>query len=609
MVNVRYVSLAVFLILFVVPPLFPLHFFPAGTFWNEWLAGMLVLLSWALVWADSTNKVVISHAIVPWGLWGVALLLSILNAHYLVSGPAYMAGIFWLIGVLALFLIGTLRKWIGSERLIIYIAVTLLLSGLLQSVLGLARFFGLLAWFSPWLASVPGHRMAGLLNYPTITGFSVWLSIYATVYLFWKRLVGWTGLIVAMIPMAVAVIATGDRSSILYATALIIISILTIARFSRSVVHHGESFGEAEAVSDSGRKLAGTGIACLIVILAVPAYGGLNTLWFGPSKYSAHTQHVTAPVKNFERGNERFSGIRLSEFKKAIHVARSHPFFGVGPGNYAFQSFRLDSVIKGTVREGTVNTHSHNIFSMVLAENGIIGLCSLLFGVGLLLVWWWKLGASSESLFLGASLGAFFAFSNIEYPLWYLNFLVIFVVLCGLVAPISEKRIDFGWIKPAVAALTLIVGSLVALNMAFGFEEIARVNQSRNLTDKDVNKLAGWSADRLMEPYAMLVMEQYTLPQPKDIDRHLHIDEKLISYRPMPKALLDKAIFLLFKGKNQEACALAERTSFSYPYVLKEYGAEMHQYVERHEKLPGDPARLAPCLNKGKALWDAQWKN
>lgn len=596
-------SIFFFSLIFIIPPIVPVHLFPMGSFWTEWSAGVLVILAWSFLWLNGERKAGLSHSILPWLLWGGALFVSAYFAKYYLPSPVYMALIFWAIGALALLMVGELKREYGFVPLVLFVAQVLLLSGLLQSLLGIARYYGLLSWFTPLLHPLSSNRMNGLINYPTIAGFSLWLSIYAAVYLFWKKKITWYGLVLAAIVMGSAIIATGDRSSILYGTAMLVLALVNAIRLS----------GKNASVTSLHIKQFVLPVLALGVLFALlyPATHKADAVVGGYMSELGYMHRDSGLNQGFSRRKgETFIGLRGSEFEKAIYLARSHLWAGVGPGNYPYQSFRLDSVLKNTVREGTINSHSHNIFSMILIEEGVLGLIALVVGMCLLGVWWWRLGANSESAFLGAMLASFFIFSNLEFPLWYLNFLVIFLIVAALTAPVADKRFDHSWVKPSLAIVMLVVGLGIALNMGNTFKvlsyDLARPNL---LSEADKNRLVSITADRFMQEYALFVYERRALPLPVGMDSQLKVLNRIIHTFPISKALLDKAILLQFKGQFDQACNLARQTAYSYPTVLIQFSELLGEYRDMKKKLPHDPSALKPCFEEGKAGWKKQWGN
>lgn len=588
------------LLVFFIPPIIPFHRFPLTSFWNEWSSGVIVLLAWAISWLSWSKRVVITLLIIPWMVWGAAWLLAALLGEYEMIGPVYWTALFWVVGALTLIVVGELKSRFGRSYLLTAIAIALLFSGLFQSIFGLLRFYGLLTWFSSFFVPTMDDRMLGLLNYPTITGFSIWLSLFGALYLFWRGKIRRFGLIISILIMGFAIIATGNRSSILYGFCFLALGLITYIRARAS--------GTVGAFNRN-RLLSSIIVASLLLCFMVPLFSKLNRFMSSHLDALGYIQRHGSISQAFERKSGDFWGIRGSEFRKAIYLAKSHFWTGVGPGNYPYQSFRLDSVLQGTVREGSVNSHSHNIFSMILAEEGIVGIIALSIGIFILLAWWWRMGANYESCFVGSVLAVFLVYSNLEYPLWYLNFLVIFLIFSAVAAPTVEMGIDNAWVRPLLAITTLVVGGLVAVNFAQGFEQVSSVQSHQNLDGESLNKLSEWAVDRFMEPFVLLVLERYTFPQPEHIKSQLRRANKEIHRLPMPKALLDKAILLDFQGHSSRACALAKRTANSYPHVLDLYASEMSEYMSRKGKLPANPLALNKCFDSGYLQWKAQWKH
>lgn len=590
------ISLIFVCLSFLIPPFIPVHLSPEGSFWNEWVAGVLIILAWGVAWFEFSRSITFSKALGLWVIWGVVLLISASVAHYSMISAAYMVGLFWIIGCLCLFTAAAIKVRFGLSSVVHVISVVLLFSGIAQSILAIARFYGFLAYFSGWLAPIRHvTRLAGLFNYPTIQGFSIWLSVAALVHLFWKRRIGWPGLIIGMAPMACAIVATGDRSSVLYFLTLLCVGVIAIWR---------QSIGSGESLLSPRftHNFFGTAAVGVMLLLALPAYNHFDQAVGAKLGGLGYIDRHTVGDKSFSRGKSSFWGIRGSEFRKALYLSRKHFWLGVGPGNYPYQSFRLNSILKGTVREGTVNTHSHNIFSMILAEEGIAGIVVLVLAMILLGRWWWRQKMGPDAFLLGTVLGLFFVFSNLEYPLWYLNFFIIFMFFCGLLAPTKLASTDHGWVKPLLAAVTLIVGGGVALNMANGFREISAIAQRENVTGKDLAVLSGWSVDRFMAPYALLIKEKYVVPLPQNAGHELLDANRMMYHLPMPKAMLDKAIILVFEGHDKAACTLVKKVAYSYPRVNQQYQVLMDAYKKLDAKLPGDPEILKRCIDAGAAL-------
>jgi O-antigen ligase len=86
------------------------------------------------------------------------------------------------------------------------------------------------------------------------------------------------------------------------------------------------------------------------------------------------------------RGGEGLTPLvlRVKNWEVAIRVFRSHPFFGVGPGNFgdAFTGYLVPGMNE--------TVFAHNSYLQAMAECGLAGLALVLAGTGWLL---WKMGS------------------------------------------------------------------------------------------------------------------------------------------------------------------------------------------------------------------------
>lgn len=589
-------SLVILLALVSVPPLIAVHLPPLGSFWNEWLAGVLAILCWGFAWAAKESTLYISAALLPWAAWGIALSVSALFNKYFFSAAIFHYGIFWFVGLLVIFGVASLKRYFSFERVCLFLASAMMFSGLVQAMLGLARHFGLLKTYSIYLAPVGHERLAGLLNYPTTQGFSLWLSLVAATYLLLKRRISPVFCFVLEFIISVSIVATGDRASILYWAAVVSVFLILMLR------------ARGQVLGDALRQWK-KGITILTAVLL------LGVFFLRPivSVLSSAPEATAEPAKltlqdGFER--KRMLGIRWTEFKKAMVVLRQNPILGVGPGNYPYHGFILDNEIKNSVREGTVNSHTHNIFSMVMAEEGALGLLVLCLSLGAIAIWCWRLGVTAEAFFSTAIIALFFVFSNLEYPLWYLNFLTIFLIFFTLVSPAREFAIDNPRLKQSVAVLATAICMVVAVNIASGFSQISRIASQHIATARSVNTLSAMLGDHILGPYAGKIVEQATNPEVINARGQLKLANRLVHFMPMPVVLVTKALLLDFLGDKKEACALAVKTANSYPIALDQYKTIMMHYKSIPAAIKGQhPQELEPCFGKGVASWRTQGKN
>ena len=590
----------IFLIgILLIPPLCPVHTNPITSFWTEWLAGVLMLAGWGFLFLGNRERFPAPLAALPWLAWGLSLGLSTVTNHYALWSSPIFAGTFWVMGLLSLLFGAELAMRLGRERIITIVAYIMAVSGILQAVLGLLRYYAVLSRLSIYLRPLKESRLEGLFNYPTLTGFSLWLSLAALVYLFYKRRIGWVLLAVGSLIMTVPVVATGNRSSILYWLSLVSVSILVWVRGKKSTRQTSEV--------QAKRIFGGLAVITMVVVISFPSFRAFDRMMGAYMKSMGYPERSQSFDQRYHRKQGDFWGMRWAAFRKAIILAKKAPLFGIGPGNYSYNNFLLND-LPFSIREGTIDTHTHNIFSMLLAEEGGVGLIVLIIGCCLLAWWWWQMGASLEAAFSGIVLADFFIYSNIEYPLWYLNFLVIFMVFCGFVSPIKVEKLRMPTLKSVTAVVLLAVGGFLSWYVAYGYLEISSINLNEIASMKSARKLEKWFASPLWAAEAGLAFEQVTLASPQDIPDQLSLAQQVIERLPTPPALLHKIILLDFQNKQKEACALAYKTASSYPTVAGSFQRLLSGYTADPKGHTARLKRLQSCFNRGVESWKAQWE-
>jgi len=198
---------------------------------------------------------------------------------------------------------------------------------------------------------------------------------------------------------------------------------------------------------------------------------------------------------------------RLQEWSKAWSIFLDYPW-GVGFGNYARYSFvyQLESGLPAQITW----SHAHNIVFHFLVELGVWA-----FPLLLLAIWVLKgalgrcLRNNVDGLVVAAVLLIFCVHSLLEYPLWYMNFLALFLSFLAIYMPVV-KRLS-GSILRVVAACGVVLGVAVV----FGYSSLAgyvyptkdsRVNLQRmqELIEYSLNPALDWPADKVLMEYLVV---------------------------------------------------------------------------------------------------------
>ena len=112
----------------------------------------------------------------------------------------------------------------------------------------------------------------------------------------------------------------------------------------------------------------------LLILVLLAGFLGTNFL----VEFASHPSHGNDPFGS--SGREIF-------WANAIKIWQAFPLFGTGPGRFAFEYLRISPAVP----PGFWPVHAHDIFFEALAEFGIVGLAGLLFLLGAIIRWAWRM--------------------------------------------------------------------------------------------------------------------------------------------------------------------------------------------------------------------------
>ncbi|MBA4709939.1 PglL family O-oligosaccharyltransferase [Aquitalea aquatica] len=261
---------------------------------------------------------------------------------------------------------------------------------------------------------------------------------------------------------------------------------------------------------------------------------------------------------------------RRIEWTKAWEIFQQYPWFGVGWGMFPAQSVEME-LTGGLPKypESWLFVHCHNLFFQLLAETGIIGVLivftTLFYALG---AYFRKGEQSAENLLLLGIGGVILAHSMFEYPLWYLPFLGMFLIVL-LLAPVGRVML------PMRAAFVRIVG-LVAMLLALFYigtgiatfrTMVEYVFPTPNVQENvrrmgalfDVGKNPLWTND------VDIVLANYLIPSREQLDLKLQHFSRLAAYRPYPEVLLKLAVLYALDKQMTKAEHTIKLAIANYP--------------------------------------------
>ncbi|OQS40826.1 hypothetical protein B0T39_10070 [Chromobacterium haemolyticum] len=261
---------------------------------------------------------------------------------------------------------------------------------------------------------------------------------------------------------------------------------------------------------------------------------------------------------------------RRIEWTKAWLIFMEHPWFGVGWGGFAAETVRMEW-LAGLPKqpESWLFTHSHNLFFQLLAETGlfgtvpvVLGLCYLLFRLLL------KVKKNIESLWLCGIFVVILVHSMFEYPMWYMPFLIMFILVCALVKD-SEWSIS---LRPEfVKGLSVLFGVGFLMYFMMGLSSFWTIVQygAPSLNEKDniarLEALSSIGRNPFWARDVDMALANYMIPTSEQLDIKLAHFEMLARYRPYPNVLIKLAILQALDGNKVEANKSLKMAIANYP--------------------------------------------
>lgn len=394
-------------VLFIVPFLVYYRPPPIPDFHTEWMG---VVLFAAVV--ASAVVVVPKKLEVAWGLLALPFVLALIIFIHLALGRYIYAydWVLWLAYLSVFALAVVLGQGLRGAGLLAEVtnrlAWAILFTSLLQFFTQVAQLFRLEDALAPFVVhSMKGSvcRVHGNIGQANQATTMAWFGIAAALYLIETRKLAWVlGLIVVAL-LLVSSALTASRMAWLFA---VIVAVATL-------------WGNLEAQRPLRRRLAATG-----VIVATFAVANLLAIQL------IHAQDATCASGLTRLANEGDLSIRWNLWRQAFLVWTAHPWFGSGAGNFMSMVYVMDQAPGGQ----PLDYYAHNSLLQLLAEFGVLGAAA---GLGFL-VWgaWSVFGTRRElnphRLLLLTWVAVLLTYSMLEFPLWYMHFLIFFGLSLGL---------------------------------------------------------------------------------------------------------------------------------------------------------------------------------
>lgn len=525
------------------------------------------------------------------GLWLQARLMGLIY-------PGFSDMTVWTFIILAL-TAWACRGWVaelGQDRVVAVLAWALLIGALLQAAVAVMQFTGWAAW--PPLRGIVAYRglreVSGQLGQRNHLGHYLMWGILAASYL-WsqRRLPLWGGLL-SVVALTAALALVNSRTIFTYVAAVGLLLPLWRLRAGR----------------EANRTVLLMGLALALTVFMQYALNPVLA-WF------SHVQYDTA-LSRVERSTFAMSA-RDIEWRKAWIVFQTAPLWGHGWGSLSLQGFSTNIFPKVYSTHGlnVLFTHSHNLILQLLAETGIVGALAVVGGY-LAAIWrMFRRPAGQASLLLLALMAVSLCHSLLEYPLWYIYFLVPFALMMSL-SPADKQDLCYGLrgtVQNCAAAVMVLFLAVGIVRLTAVYTELAEFSRQKNSdTPADIlqktNGLIKISAtEPMLRYYAQMSLAKRADPadpMPAQWAQEAAMQTQL--FRPYANAY-QRGFYLYRQGKTAEAQEWLRKTYEYYPNMLPFYRKKIYDspYFEGLREQVDFHCRAYEEVNpKAKSCFSAQ---
>ncbi|MCD4483903.1 Wzy polymerase domain-containing protein [Chromobacterium vaccinii] len=512
-----------FLFLFTFPFLNFARYSPLQDWWTDafviagcGLAGLLALRNVNHVLILPRVALVLVVLLLQWSLLSV-----VLYQNFLFSIPAI--GAFLAMLLLSLYFANGVT--LSRARLCILLAGSIVFGASVQIVLGYVQVFGLAPYFHGWIlfdVNAPTSLLGNVGQRNQYAQYLGWAIPSACLLYAYRRLRGYFCFSILLL-CELLMTWTGARLVLVYGLALALLA----------------WFWHRRERDDPIQKRMVRALALAIILLALlqlfshDLMRALNSVGLG---------------LQFQSGSERmldagFGARRRLEWTKAWQVFQSHPWLGGGFGSYAAQSAWLE-VFAGLPKypESWLFTHCHNLVFQLLAETGILGTVTILGGMLWCLYPYFGRGRqSAENLMLVSIAAMVLIHSQFEFPLWYMPFLGLLILVCAL-SPVELIEV------PMQSRLTKYVSMLIAGLMllhvcsgAFIFSRLIRYNYPTGSiveNEQRIKFIESVALNPFWTASTNIILANYLVPDRKLLALELPQFEQSARWQPYPLILL-----------------------------------------------------------------------
>jgi O-antigen ligase len=553
----------------IVPFLMPLAYFPINKFFSEFFS-ILTALTVFIIFTMRAREIKFSSAAVACFLFSIfAIIQPIFVEITLFSINFYLFLLFITLGLFSIAITSISNDNTSRKFLLEMICWGLLISGVLQSLIGYIQFLGHEADFHLQSSYNDGTGSNIFGNLGQRNQYIDLLSTcaVAVIYLLYQNKIKMLLAVTTISIYNIAITLCAGRTVFVYFIFSLIICVIMLLVYKNNL----ERFPKYKKVTMLILGYIGLLIATELIIPVI------LTLFHTQSDIPTGIKRLSSEYV----GQSTYR--RFYEWYKALIIFTKHPIMGIGWFQYPKEAIymMLDKAFYYIPANKRLYTHCHNSILNILAETGIIGTL-ITIGYGIIYSFYKILKNCDDGLIILVLCSPILMHSFFEYPLWYTYFLVLLVMFISFAKPIYSIN-NFSIIYKLASifiAIVLIVISFQSLSQAFNVLRLATVPEDADTKVSNIQQLEAVITTKydLLNYSALLALDAY-MPQNLYSIQLLQQDIKFIdllgSIAPFPSEIYKQMIIYHMLGDENQALYYANLLTHSYPALQQEFIAQM----------------------------------
>lgn len=540
-----------FILLFAFPQLNNIHYDPQPQFWAE------MTVAWAILGVFiftifRFDKITIPFSILPLGIFAIYLSIQPIFVKDIdFIGLNYVTALEMLICIFLAIAINTIRNNYGIRYVVTILSYSLLVGSLLQSLIGLIQYTGMVKHFGDMIFYDSSHPTTNIFgHFGQRNHYAHYLSwgVFGLIYLYQQRRIKASMFYPVLLWLCFSLTISASRSVFIYFGLASIISIIAFTVKRDKLIKH---------------------LMCLIIFASIALFA---VEYLFPIINKIFTSHHNISSGLARLDSDSGTGRRGVEWQKAWMVFKEYPLFGYGWNGFAKQSVLLHPLFPNAALNSGLFTNCHNLLLQLLAETGIIGTLIALGGILFCIIRLFHKSINVENVIILCMIGTTLSHSMNEYPLWYMYFLAGLIAFISLDKPIASIKSN------TIAAISILPVSLLVYLMIQGsiiFDTLVDYYDAPD-NQKSFNRQALYlekvvDGNTLWSYFGIYTLDNYINIDTDLTDNLMSMKQQyyytnmLATFHPYPDTMMKQAMLELNLGNESAAESIVKLDVLAFP--------------------------------------------